>query len=88
MVNHLLAFQSIIGNTHSVSGIDVIHCPNCFRRFHNGSSLDRDAVAESFALAIYDARHEDVASDSMGLSSLDDYVVRRYCLGACEDLVH
>jgi hypothetical protein len=37
--------------------------------------LDRDAIPESIAFAIYDAGYKDVTSDAVRLGRLDDFVV-------------
>ncbi len=57
-------------------GIWVVHCPGLLSCFNYSNCLDGNAVLETFALAVDDARGKDVASDIVSLGGFNDCVVR------------
>ena len=69
-----------IGHAYRAFGIDIVYCPEFLGRFNDSSSLNGDAIPESLALTVDDARDEEVASHAVGLGCLDDGIVRVDCL--------
>lgn len=60
--------------------IDIVYSSELFSCLYDSSSLDGNAIAEALALAVNDARDEEVAPHAVGLGGFDDGVVRLDCL--------
>lgn len=60
---------------YRTSTVDFIHCSGSLGGLHNGNGLDGDDVPKAFTFAVYDARCEDVALDTVSFRSIDYDIV-------------